>query len=167
MEAFVALLEKDGCFTGLDLKQLTELSGSLERLFSESLPCVDSLSIATGYHGVFSGFKQKIIEAAKSFDVDPMDIIASLGKTDCWSRRPYHCNGIRNCKGANALMILKLHLLGGSGRVGRALVDSLVAQPIDCLKAIHIYCDSTKVNDVQNNYTNSGETSKSQWIFRV
>ena len=58
MEAFVALLEKDGCFTGLDLKQLTELSGSLERLFSESLPCVDSLSIATGYHGVFSGFKQ-------------------------------------------------------------------------------------------------------------
>ena len=80
MEAFVALLEKDGCFTGLDLKQLTELSGSLERLFSESLPCVDSLSIATGYHGVFSGFKQKIIEAAKSFDVDPMDIIASLGK---------------------------------------------------------------------------------------
>ena len=55
-------------------------------------------------------------------------------------------------------MILKLHLLGGSGRVGRALVDSLVAQPIDCLKAIHIYCDSTKVNDVQNNYTNSGET---------
>ena len=94
----------------------------------------------------FSQVLNKIIEAAKSFDVDPMDIIALWKESgNCWSRRPYHCNGIRNCKGANALMILKLHLLGGSGRVGRALVDSLVAQPIDCLKAIHIYCDSTKL----------------------
>ena len=37
METFVALLEKDGC-SGLDLKQLTELSGSLERLFQNLCP---------------------------------------------------------------------------------------------------------------------------------
>lgn len=79
LEAFVALLEKDKCSTGLDLKILTELSRLIEKQFPESLPIVDSLSTATGYYGVFSGFKPKILEAAASFDVDPIDIIASLG----------------------------------------------------------------------------------------
>jgi 4-hydroxy 2-oxovalerate aldolase len=80
LEALVALLEKDGYQTGLDLKQLTELSGLIEKMFASSLPVVDSLSTATGYYGVFSGFKPKILEAAASYNVDPMDIIASLGK---------------------------------------------------------------------------------------
>jgi len=80
LEALVALLEKDECSTGLDLKQLTELSGLIEKHYPSTLPVVDSLSTATGYYGVFSGFKPKILEAAASFDVDPMDIIASLGK---------------------------------------------------------------------------------------
>lgn len=48
-----------------------------------------------------------------------------------------------------------LHLLGGSGRIGRALVDSLVAQPLASVSAIHIYCDSTKVADVQTCYSTS------------
>jgi uncharacterized protein YbjT (DUF2867 family) len=46
-------------------------------------------------------------------------------------------------------MTAKLHLLGGSGRIGRALVDSLVAQPLANVSAIQIYCDSTKVTYVQ------------------
>ena len=79
LEALVALLEKDECSTGLDLKILTELSRLIEKQFPESLPIVDSLSTATGYYGVFSGFKPKILEAALSFNVDPIDIIASLG----------------------------------------------------------------------------------------
>jgi len=79
LEALVALLEKDECSTGLDLKILTELSRFIEKQFPESIPIVDSLSTATGYYGVFSGFKPKILEAAASFDVDPMDIIAALG----------------------------------------------------------------------------------------
>ena len=79
LEAFVALLEKDECSTGLDLKILTELSRLIEKQFPTSLPIVDSLSTATGYYGVFSGFKPKILEAAASFNVDPIDITASLG----------------------------------------------------------------------------------------
>ena len=66
MEALIALLEKDGYSTGIDLKKLTELSGLIEKDFRNSLPIVDSLSTATGYYGVFSGFKPKIIEAAKA-----------------------------------------------------------------------------------------------------
>lgn len=54
-------------------------------------------------------------------------------------------------------MSVELHLLGGSGRIGRALVDSLVAQPLADVSSIHIYCDSTKVTDVQEHY--SGSTS--------
>lgn len=80
LEALVAILEKDGCLTGLDLKILVELSSLIEKQFPASLPIVDSISTATGYYGVFSGFKPKILEAAASFNVDPMDIISSLGQ---------------------------------------------------------------------------------------
>jgi nucleoside-diphosphate-sugar epimerase len=52
-------------------------------------------------------------------------------------------------------MTAKLHLLGGSGRIGRALVDSLIAQPLANVSAIQIYCDSTKVADVQTHYSTS------------
>jgi nucleoside-diphosphate-sugar epimerase len=52
-------------------------------------------------------------------------------------------------------MTVKLHLLGGSGRIGRALVDSLVAQPLANVRAIQIYCDSTKVADVHARYSTS------------
>lgn len=48
-----------------------------------------------------------------------------------------------------------LHLLGGSGRIGRALVNSLVDRPLDCVGSIQIYCDSTKVNSVQSHYSHS------------
>jgi nucleoside-diphosphate-sugar epimerase len=54
-----------------------------------------------------------------------------------------------------ALMTLKLHLLGGSGRIGRALVDSLVAQPLANVSSIQIYCDSTKVADFHADYSTS------------
>jgi nucleoside-diphosphate-sugar epimerase len=50
-------------------------------------------------------------------------------------------------------MTVKLHLLGGSGRIGRALVDSLVAHPLANVSAIQIYCDSTKVTDIQAYYS--------------
>jgi len=49
----------------------------------------------------------------------------------------------------------KLHLLGGSGRIGRALVDSLIAEPLGNVSSIQIYCDSTKVSHLQSNYSNS------------
>jgi nucleoside-diphosphate-sugar epimerase len=52
-------------------------------------------------------------------------------------------------------MTVKLHLLGGSGRIGRALVDSLVAQPLANVSAIQIYCDSTKVAAVHAHYSTS------------
>jgi len=52
-------------------------------------------------------------------------------------------------------MSIKLHLLGGSGRIGRALVDSLVAQPLPDVSIIQIYCDSTKATRIQGLYSES------------
>jgi 4-hydroxy 2-oxovalerate aldolase len=80
LEALVALLEKDGLSTGLDTRKITGLAALIEQHFPSSLPKVDSLSTATGFHGVFSGFKPKILEAAEAFQVDIMDIIEALGK---------------------------------------------------------------------------------------
>lgn len=81
LEAIVALMEKDGQATGLDIKRLTSLAALIEQHYSSSLPKVDSLSTATGYHGVFSGFKPKILEAAAAYKIDAMDIIAALGES--------------------------------------------------------------------------------------
>jgi 4-hydroxy 2-oxovalerate aldolase len=80
LEALVALLEKDGISTGLDIRKITGLAALVEHHFPSSLPKVDSLSAATGFHGVFSGFKPKILDAAAAFQVDAMDIIEALGK---------------------------------------------------------------------------------------
>lgn len=80
LEAFAALLEKDGIQTKLNLNRLIGLSQLIENHYSSSLPRVDSLSTATGFHGVFSGFKPKILDAAAVFGVDPLDIITALGK---------------------------------------------------------------------------------------
>ena len=52
-------------------------------------------------------------------------------------------------------MTVKLHLLGGSGRIGRALVNSLATQPLVNVSSIQIYCDSTKVPDLQSHYSDS------------
>jgi nucleoside-diphosphate-sugar epimerase len=49
-------------------------------------------------------------------------------------------------------MTFHLHLLGGAGRIGTALVDSLVEQPLEGLNTIWIYCDSTKVVQIQRSY---------------
>jgi 4-hydroxy 2-oxovalerate aldolase len=81
LEAIVALLEKDGQKTGFDIKRLTNLAALIEQHFPSSLPKVDSLSTATGFYGVFSGFKPKILEAAAAYNVDAMDIIAALGES--------------------------------------------------------------------------------------
>lgn len=50
-------------------------------------------------------------------------------------------------------MTIHLHLLGGAGRIGRALTESLIIHPIPDLSRIRIYCDSTKVADLTREYT--------------
>jgi nucleoside-diphosphate-sugar epimerase len=46
-------------------------------------------------------------------------------------------------------MSIHLHLLGGAGRIGTALVESLLAEPMLEISGISIYCDSTKAVSLQ------------------
>ena len=57
-----------------------DLSLLIEENFNSSLPIIDTISTATGYYGLFSGFKKKVIETAQKFNVNPMKIIEKLGE---------------------------------------------------------------------------------------
>ena len=135
MEALAAL-RKTVVRPGL-IPQLTELSGLIEQEYPSSLPVVDSLSTATGLWGL-SGFS--VLEAALSFDVDPMDIIAALGKAQVIAGQEDQIIATASDL-ANELLLMpgRNHLLGGSGRIGRILADSLVAQPLADIVSIQIY----------------------------
>lgn len=80
LESIVSILQKDGYLTGLEIKQLLVLATLLETEFASSMPKSNSISTATGFHGLFSGFKPKIIEAASTYGVNAYDLIESLGK---------------------------------------------------------------------------------------
>ena len=78
-EAFISILEKDGYKSNLKLNELIKLSSLIESEFEKTLPNVDSLSVATGFKGLFSGFKKRIIEASHTFNVDTVELIEKLG----------------------------------------------------------------------------------------
>jgi len=51
---------------------------------------------------------------------------------------------------------IHLHLLGGAGRIGSALVDSLLADPLEDLSSIYVYCDSTKALHIKTSNSPEG-----------
>jgi 4-hydroxy 2-oxovalerate aldolase len=80
LESFAAILQQEGIDTGIDIAKLLELASIIEESFSTSMPRTNSISTATGFHGLFSGFKPKILEAANEFHVNALDLIEALGK---------------------------------------------------------------------------------------
>jgi nucleoside-diphosphate-sugar epimerase len=50
-------------------------------------------------------------------------------------------------------MSLHLHLLGGSGRIGSALIESLLDQPIHEIAGVYVYCDSTKIPELTREFS--------------
>lgn len=52
-------------------------------------------------------------------------------------------------------MSLHLHLLGGAGRIGTALLESLVANPLHSLNVTWVYCDSTKAAELEQQNASS------------
>jgi 4-hydroxy 2-oxovalerate aldolase len=80
LESFVAILEKDGQSTGIDIQRLLELVALMEDEWGSSMPKCNSISTATGFHGLFSGFRPKILEAALNYGVNPFELIEALGK---------------------------------------------------------------------------------------
>jgi 4-hydroxy 2-oxovalerate aldolase len=80
LEALAGLLLKEKIPTGLNLYQLMDASENVVSKMMESPLEISSVSLVSGIAGVFSGFKNHVLKAAKRFDVDPRDIFLELGR---------------------------------------------------------------------------------------
>ena len=82
LEVMVAVLHKLGYETGLDLYKLMDNSDLVAQIMKEHnhIQEITPTSIASGLAGIFSGFKDHALKAAKEYGVDVRDIFMELGK---------------------------------------------------------------------------------------
>lgn len=80
IEVLVALLKKMGYKIPVDLNVLMDVSDQVVTSFMKKSQEIDSVSIASGLAGVFSGFYLPVKRAAEKYGVNPRDIFTELGK---------------------------------------------------------------------------------------
>jgi 4-hydroxy 2-oxovalerate aldolase len=80
LEVLVAVFERLGIETGIDLYKILDAADLAEKEFNPVAPHISPLSIVSGLAGVFSGFAKPVGQAAKDYHVDPRDIFFGLGK---------------------------------------------------------------------------------------
>ena len=80
LEAIVALLEKEGEYTGVKLYQLMDAGNAVVKEMIGYTKGIDSTSVISGYAGVVSTFKTRVNYIADKYGIDPRDIFVELGK---------------------------------------------------------------------------------------
>lgn len=80
LEALIALLEKNGIRTGIDLYRLMDAGKDVISGMMHYNRGIDGTCIVSGYAGVVSTFRTKVEYIAKMKDVDPRDIFMALGE---------------------------------------------------------------------------------------
>ena len=80
LEALVAVLERLGIETGVDLWKAQDAAEDSVRPIMSQPPQVDRVTISLGYAGVYSSFLAHTQEAANRFNVDARDILVELGR---------------------------------------------------------------------------------------
>jgi 4-hydroxy 2-oxovalerate aldolase len=80
LEVLVAVFERLGFETGIDLYKILDAADVAEKVFNPVAPSISPLSIVSGLAGVFSGFSKPVSTAAADYNVDPRDIFFALGK---------------------------------------------------------------------------------------
>lgn len=80
LEVLVAVLQRMGYETGVDLYKLLDASDLAENELMKEIPVIRSISIVSGMAGVFSGFVKPVQRIAQEFNVDPRDIFVELGR---------------------------------------------------------------------------------------
>ena len=80
LEVLVAILEKMGYSTGIDLYKILDAGDIAEKELIEVLPSIKSTNIVSGLAGVFSGFLKPVHRIAQKYGVDPRDIFFELGR---------------------------------------------------------------------------------------
>ena len=80
LEVIVALLERMGFSTGIDLYKVLDLSDLAEEKLMKSIPNTSPITIVSGLAGVFSNFAKHVERISKQYGVDPRDVFFELGK---------------------------------------------------------------------------------------
>jgi len=70
LEVLVAVLDKAGYATGIDLYKIWEASDAAAEFLVEDAPAIGSIHIVSGLAGVFSGFEKPVRLAAAQYGVD-------------------------------------------------------------------------------------------------
>lgn len=80
LEVLVAVLDKMGYDTGINLYKMLDAADIAEKNIMPSIPVIKSESIVSGLAGVFSGFARHVARIATEYKVDQRDIYFALGK---------------------------------------------------------------------------------------
>lgn len=80
LEVLIAVLEKMGYVTGIDLYKILDASDIAEKKIMSAVPIIKSDSIVSGLSGVFSGFAKHVTRISSEYEVDPRDVYRELGK---------------------------------------------------------------------------------------
>lgn len=80
LEVLVAVFERMGFETGIDLYKILDAADIAEKEFNPVAPSISPMSVVSGLSGVFSGFSKQVERAAESYKVDARDIFFGLGK---------------------------------------------------------------------------------------
>ena len=80
LEVLVPVLERIGFRTGIDLYRLLEAADIAQRELMPAPPTIDSVAVVSGLAGVFSGFKNRVLDISAREDVDPRDVFFELGR---------------------------------------------------------------------------------------
>lgn len=81
LEILVALLKKEGyLLKGIDWYRMLDVSQNIVSTFKQVDDGIDTISVVSGFSGVFSAFKTHVLNAAETFGVDARDIFVELGE---------------------------------------------------------------------------------------
>lgn len=80
LEVLVAVLQRMGVETGIDLYKILDAAQMVEAKLMKEFPVVRPTSVVSGLSGVFSGFLKPVNRIAKDLGIDPRDIFMALGK---------------------------------------------------------------------------------------
>lgn len=80
LEVLVAVLERLGYSTGIDLYKILDAADLAEKTLMKEIPVIRSVSVVSGLAGVFSGFMKPVTRIAKEFNIDSRDVFFELGR---------------------------------------------------------------------------------------
>lgn len=80
LEVLVAVLDKMGYRTDIDLYKILDAADIAEKEMIKVIPTIKSESIVSGLSGVFSGFLKPVNRIADKYGVDPRDVFFELGR---------------------------------------------------------------------------------------